>query len=60
MVELTSGCILLSIDDYRFDLAIQEIIATARPHLIINRVDRRRRSGALAYRVKKRGSASMR
>jgi len=25
MVELTSGCNLRSIDDYRFDLAIQEI-----------------------------------
>src|SRR5207249_3852127 len=35
MVELTSGCICCSIDDYRFDLAIQEIIDTAKPHLIV-------------------------
>jgi cobalamin biosynthesis protein CobW len=35
MVELSSGCICCTIDDYRFDLAVQEIIDTARPHLII-------------------------
>jgi G3E family GTPase len=35
MVELSSGCICCTIDDYRFDLAVQEIIETARPHLII-------------------------
>ena len=29
MVELSSGCICCSIDDYRFDLAIQEIVETA-------------------------------
>jgi cobalamin biosynthesis protein CobW len=35
MVELSSGCICCTIDDYRFDLAVQEIVETARPHLII-------------------------
>src|SRR5438552_16910245 len=35
MVELSSGCICCSIDDYRFDLASQEIIETAKPHLVI-------------------------
>src|SRR3989475_10450734 len=35
MVELTSGCICCSIDDYRFDLAIQEIIDTTKPHRIV-------------------------
>jgi hypothetical protein len=35
MVELSSGCICCSIDDYKFDLAIQEIIDTAKPHLVI-------------------------
>jgi cobalamin biosynthesis protein CobW len=35
MVELSSGCICCTIDDYRFDLAIQEIVETANPHLII-------------------------
>src|SRR5262249_41911161 len=35
MVELSSGCICCTIDDYRFDLAVQEIVETARPHLIV-------------------------
>jgi len=35
MVELSSGCICCTIDDYRFDLAIQEIVETTNPHLII-------------------------
>jgi G3E family GTPase len=35
MVELSSGCICCTIDDYRFDLAVQEIIDTAKPHLIV-------------------------
>ena len=35
MVELASGCICCTIDDYRFDLAIQEIIETVKPHLIV-------------------------
>src|SRR5438552_15841223 len=52
MVELTSGCICCSIDDYRFDLAIQEIIATARPHLIIIESTGLADPEPLAYRVK--------
>src|SRR5262245_24725101 len=35
MVELSSGCICCTIDNYRFDLAVQEIVETTRPHLII-------------------------
>jgi G3E family GTPase len=35
MVELSSGCLCCTIDDYRFDVAIQEIIDTGNPHLII-------------------------
>ena len=35
MVELSSGCLCCTIDDYRFDAAIQEIIDTAAPHLIV-------------------------
>jgi len=35
MVELSSGCICCTIDDYRFDLAIQEIVETVQPHVII-------------------------
>ena len=35
MVELNSGCICCTIDDYRFDLAIRELIETADPTLLI-------------------------
>ncbi|MCW5891943.1 MAG: GTP-binding protein [bacterium] len=35
MVELSSGCICCTIDDYRFDLAVQQIVETTRPHLIV-------------------------
>ncbi len=35
VVELNSGCICCTIDDYRFDLAIQELIDTVEPTLII-------------------------
>src|SRR5215470_19446772 len=55
MVELSSGCICCSIDDYRFDLAIQEIIATARPHLIIIESTGLADPEPLAYRVKNAG-----
>jgi G3E family GTPase len=55
MVELASGCICCSIDDYRFDLAIQEIIETARPHLIIIESTGLADPEPLAYRVKNAG-----
>ena len=35
MIELDGGCICCTIDDYRFDMAIQELIATADPTLIV-------------------------
>jgi G3E family GTPase len=35
MVELASGCICCSIEDSRFDVAIQEIVARGRPDLIV-------------------------
>jgi G3E family GTPase len=35
MVELSSGCLCCTIDDYRFDVAIQEIVDTVRPDLIV-------------------------
>lgn len=35
MVELDSGCICCSIDEYRFDLAVQEIVQAADPTLIV-------------------------
>jgi len=55
MVELSSGCICCSIDDYRFDLAIQEIIATAHPHLIIIESTGLADPEPLAYRVRNAG-----
>jgi G3E family GTPase len=35
MVELASGCICCSIEEVRFDVAIQEIVAHGRPDLIV-------------------------
>src|SRR5262249_42214615 len=55
MVELASGCICCSIDDYRFDLAIQEIIETAKPHLIIIESTGLADPEPLAYPVKNAG-----
>jgi cobalamin biosynthesis protein CobW len=55
MVELSSGCICCSIDDYRFDLAIQEIIETAKPHLVIIESTGLADPEPLAYRVKSSG-----
>jgi cobalamin biosynthesis protein CobW len=55
MVELSSGCICCSIDDYRFDLAIQEIIETAKPHLIIIETTGLADPEPLAYRVRNAG-----
>jgi G3E family GTPase len=55
MVELASGCICCSIDDYRFDLAVQEILETAKPHLIIIESTGLADPEPLAYRVKNSG-----
>ena len=55
MVELSSGCICCSIDDYRFDLAIQEIVETTSPHLIIIESTGLADPEPLAYRVKSVG-----
>ena len=55
MVELSSGCICCSIDDYRFDLAIQEIIETTKPHLVIIESTGVADPEPLAYRVKNAG-----
>ena len=55
MVELSSGCICCSIDEYRFDLAIQEIVETVAPHLIIIESTGLADPEPLAYRVKGAG-----
>jgi cobalamin biosynthesis protein CobW len=55
MVELSSGCICCTIDDYRFDLAIQEIVETVKPHVIIIESTGLADPEPLAYRVKTAG-----
>jgi G3E family GTPase len=55
MVELSSGCICCSIDEYRFDLAIQEIVDTAKPDLIVIESTGLADPEPLAYRVKSAG-----
>jgi G3E family GTPase len=55
MVELSSGCICCSIDDYRFDLAVQEILETARPQLIVIESTGLADPEPLAYRVRSAG-----
>ncbi len=55
MVELSSGCICCQIEDYKFDLAIQEIIDTTKPHVIIIESTGLADPEPLAYRVKSSG-----
>mgnify|MGYP003694022087 CR=1 FL=1 len=55
MVELSSGCICCSIDEYRFDLAIQEIIETVAADLIVIESTGLADPEPLAYRVKNAG-----
>jgi G3E family GTPase len=55
MVELSSGCICCTIDDYKFDLAIQEIVETTKPHLIIIESTGLADPEPLIYRVKNAG-----
>jgi G3E family GTPase len=55
MVELSSGCICCTIDDYRFDMAIQEIVDTTHPHLIIIESTGLADPEPLAYRVRQAG-----
>jgi G3E family GTPase len=55
MVELSSGCICCSIDEYRFDLAIQEIVETVDPHLILIESTGLADPEPLVYRVRSAG-----
>jgi cobalamin biosynthesis protein CobW len=55
MVELSSGCICCTIDDYRFDLAIQEIVETVQPHVIVIESTGLADPEPLVYRVKTAG-----
>lgn len=55
MVELSSGCICCSIDEYRFDLAIQELVASVRPDLIVIESSGLADPDPLTYRVRGAG-----
>jgi G3E family GTPase len=55
MVELASGCICCAIDEYRFDLAIQEILDTVSPHLIVIESTGLADPEPLVYRIKNAG-----
>jgi G3E family GTPase len=55
MIELSSGCICCSIDDYRFDQAIQEIVATVRPDLVVIETSGLADPDPLTYRVRAAG-----
>src|SRR5262249_45265948 len=55
MVEVSSGCICCQIDDYKFDLAVQEIIETTQPHVIIIESTGLADPEPLVYRVKTAG-----
>jgi G3E family GTPase len=55
MVELSSGCICCSIDEYRFDLAIQEIVETTHPQLILIESTGLADPEPLVYRVRNAG-----
>jgi cobalamin biosynthesis protein CobW len=57
MVELNSGCICCTIDDYRFDLAIQELVETVDPTLVIIESTGLADPEPLAYRVHQAGLA---
>lgn len=57
MVELSSGCICCTIDDYRFDQAMQEIVDTVQPHLVIIESTGLADPEPLAYRVQQAGLA---
>lgn len=55
MVELSNGCICCSIDEYRFDVAIQELVDTARPDLIVMESTGVADPGPLADRARRAG-----
>jgi G3E family GTPase len=55
MVELSSGCVCCTIDDYRFDMAVQEIVDTVKPHLIVIESTGLADPEPLAHRVKAAG-----
>lgn len=57
VVELNSGCICCTIDDYRFDLAINELIEATDPTLIVIETTGLADPEPVIYRVKQAGLA---
>ncbi len=57
VVELNSGCICCTIDDYRFDLAINELIEAVDPSLIVIETTGVADPEPVIYRVKQAGLA---
>jgi G3E family GTPase len=55
MVELSTGCICCSIDEHRFDVAMQELLETARPDLVLIEATGLAEPAALASRVRGAG-----
>lgn len=57
VVELNSGCICCTIDDVRFDLAMQELVETVRPTLIVVESTGLADPDPMVYRLKQSGLA---
>jgi G3E family GTPase len=55
VVELNSGCICCTIDDYRFDLAVQELIEAVDPTLLIIESTGVADPEPMLYRIKQAG-----
>jgi G3E family GTPase len=55
MIEVSSGCICCSIDAYRFDIAVQEIVDSVRPDLVIIEATGLADPSALAARARTAG-----
>jgi G3E family GTPase len=55
LVELSGGCICCSIDERRFDAAVQEIVETVRPDLVIIETTGLADPGVLAERARNSG-----
>ena len=57
VVELNSGCICCTIDDYRFDMAINELVEAVDPALIVIETTGLADPEPVIYRVKQAGLA---
>ncbi len=55
LVELSNGCICCSIDEHRFDVAVQDLLDTVRPDLIVIETSGVADPGTLAARIQGAG-----